>query len=49
LANEKTSLTGISSLLGFSDQSSFTRATRRWFNNSPSGDRGELLAQSKVS
>jgi AraC-like DNA-binding protein len=49
LANEKTSLTAIASLLGFSDQSSFTRATRRWFGNSPSKVRGELSAQRKAN
>ncbi len=49
LANDKTSLTAIASLLGFSDQSSFTRATKRWFGNSPSKVRGELLAQRKAN
>lgn len=49
LANEKTSLTAIASLLGFSDQSSFTRATKRWFGNSPSKVRGELSAQRKAN
>lgn len=43
LANEKLSLSDVANLLGFSNQSSFTRAARRWFEVSPSKLRIQLL------
>lgn len=42
LGNEKISLSDVAHLLGFSDQSSFTRAAHRWFNDSPSRIRARL-------
>jgi AraC-like DNA-binding protein len=47
LGDEKISLADVASLLGFSDQSSFTRAARRWFDAAPSKVRAELLARRK--
>lgn len=43
LGNEKLSLADVAHLLGFSDQSSFTRAAHRWFEVSPSKVRMQLL------
>lgn len=45
LGKDQISLANVGDLLGFSDQSSFTRAARRWFGASPSKVRVELLAQ----
>ena len=45
LGNEKISLSDVAHLLGFSDQSSFTRAAHRWFNDSPSRIRTKLTAR----
>lgn len=41
-------MSDLAGLLGFSDQSSFTRAVHRWFEASPSKIRAELLARGKV-
>jgi AraC-like DNA-binding protein len=43
LGNERISLADAACLLGFSDQSSFTRAARRWFDAAPSKVRAGLL------
>ena len=45
LGNEKISLSDVAHLLGFSDQSSFTRAAHRWFNDSPSRVRARLTGR----
>jgi AraC-like DNA-binding protein len=45
LARHDIRLADIAGLLGFSDQSSFTRAAHRWFDASPSRIRSELLAR----
>lgn len=45
LGNEKISLSDVAHLLGFSDQSSFTRAAHRWFNDSPSRVRARLIGR----
>lgn len=45
LGNERVSLADAASLLGFSDQSSFTRAANRWFAAPPSKVRSALLAR----
>lgn len=42
LGNERISLADVANLLGFSDQSSFTRAANRWFGASPSKKRAAL-------
>lgn len=47
LGKDQISLAGVAGLLGFSDQSSFTRAAHRWFDASPSKARAEMLAQRK--
>jgi AraC-like DNA-binding protein len=44
LGNERISLADVANLLGFSDQSSFTRAANRWFGTSPSKKRVSLMA-----
>ncbi|WP_454765127.1 AraC family transcriptional regulator ligand-binding domain-containing protein [Cupriavidus campinensis] len=43
LAHSKTSITEISFLLGFSDPSNFSRASRRWFGCAPQQFRQRLL------
>lgn len=45
LRQNQLSLTEISYLLGFSDQSNFTKACKRWFNQTPSQYRRQLLLQ----
>lgn len=45
LGNERISLADAASLLGFSDQSSFTRAVNRWFAATPSRIRADLIAR----
>jgi AraC-like DNA-binding protein len=45
LGNEKISLSDVAHLLGFSDQSSFTRAAHRWFDDSPSRIRAKLAGR----
>lgn len=45
LSNAKLSLSDVANLLGFSDQSSFTRAAHRWFDTSPSKFRQQKLSQ----
>ena len=47
LGNEKLSLADVAHLLGFSDQSSFTRAAHRWFDTSPSKYRHQVLGRDK--
>lgn len=42
LASSRYSISEIAYLLGFSDQSNFTRAFKRWFDVSPSDKRAEL-------
>jgi AraC-like DNA-binding protein len=42
LASSRYSISEVAYLLGFSDQSNFTRAFKRWFNVSPSDKRLEL-------
>lgn len=42
LSDERISLSNIAGLLGFSDQSSFTRAAHRWFDETPSKLRARL-------
>jgi AraC-like DNA-binding protein len=49
LGNEKISLSDVANLLGFSDQSSFTRAAHRWFNDSPSRIRAKLTGRDGTS
>ena len=49
LAKTDISLTDVAGLLGFSDQSSFTRAAHRWFDTSPSKIRAQQLLRSKAS
>jgi AraC-like DNA-binding protein len=44
LGNERMSLADVANLLGFSDQSSLTRAANRWFGASPSKKRVSLMA-----
>jgi AraC-like DNA-binding protein len=44
LGQSNISLADIAYLLGFSDQSSFFRAARRWFGNSPRGYRIRLIS-----
>lgn len=44
LADPSLTLTDIALLLGFSEQSSFTRAYRRWTGNSPGRDRRQWLS-----
>ncbi len=44
LANSNITLQESAGLLGFSEQSSFNRAARRWFDCSPSEKRGQLRA-----
>jgi AraC-like DNA-binding protein len=46
LGNERIRLADAASLLGFSDQSSFTRAVNRWFASPPSKVRSALLGRS---
>ncbi len=43
LGNERIRLADAACLLGFSDQSSFTRAVNRWFDAAPSKVRAGLL------
>jgi AraC-like DNA-binding protein len=45
LGQRNVSLTDIAYVLGFSDQSSFFRASRRWFGSSPRYYRGRLLTE----
>jgi AraC-like DNA-binding protein len=45
LGNENISLSDVAHLLGFSDQSSFTRAAHRWFDDSPSRIRAKLTGR----
>lgn len=45
LGNENISLSDVAHLLGFSDQSSFTRAAHRWFGDSPSRIRAKLTGR----
>lgn len=45
LSRPDISLADVAGLLGFSDQSSFTRAAHRWFDASPSSFRAGRLAQ----
>lgn len=45
LGNENISLSDVAHLLGFSDQSSFTRAAHRWFDDSPSRVRAKLTGR----
>jgi AraC-like DNA-binding protein len=47
LGNERIRLADAASLLGFADQSSFTRAVNRWFAAPPSKVRSEFLARHK--
>ncbi|MFY8060963.1 MAG: AraC family transcriptional regulator [Arenimonas sp.] len=47
LGNEKLSLADVAHLLGFSDQSSFTRAAHRWFDTSPSKYRHQVHGRDK--
>jgi AraC-like DNA-binding protein len=49
LGNEKISLSDVANLLGFSDQSSFTRAAHRWFNESPSRIRAKLTGRDNLT
>lgn len=44
LADPSLTLTDIALLLGFSEQSAFTRAYRRWTGNSPGRERRQLLS-----
>lgn len=48
LANGNITLQESASLLGFSEQSSFNRAARRWFNSTPQQLRHRLLESSSV-
>ena len=45
LGQRTVSLADIAYLLGFSDQSSFFRAARRWFGSSPRDYRARLLTE----
>ena len=47
LANEDLNLRDVAFLLGFSDPSSFSAASRRWTNKTPSELRGRLLKDQK--
>lgn len=47
LGKDQISLASVAGMLGFSDQSSFTRAAHRWFDASPSKVRAEMLARRK--
>lgn len=48
LADPKTSLSDIVYLLGYSDESTFFRACRRWFGNSPTASRAHFIRLSRV-
>jgi AraC-like DNA-binding protein len=49
LGNDKFSLSDVAHLLGFSDQSSFTRAAHRWFDESPSRIRAKLTGRDSLT
>lgn len=49
LRQQELSLTEICYLLGFSDQSNFTKAFKRWTGNTPAGYRHELATAAPVS
>lgn len=48
LSKDNVCLSSIADMLGFSDQSSFTRAAHRWFNLSPKNYRAMILERRKL-